>query len=137
MLAPERDPVLDAEADPAVRGVFREGPLGLGELGVLGVADAAADESNVCSASICKSNDEPHFVQAEISSAFPVRQWGQIIDCACSFLSLVRSSGIMTRLHPPASKPRVKAVAQIRLPRVTRLSGLFRESIEKDGKWRT
>ncbi|MHB8542159.1 MAG: hypothetical protein ACYDCD_14650 [Candidatus Acidiferrales bacterium] len=88
MLAAERAPVLDAEAALAVRGTFREGPFDSGEFGVFGVANDGVGESNVRSVSICKSNDEPHFVQAEISSAFSVRQWGQIMDSACSFLSL-------------------------------------------------
>ena len=80
MLTEERAPVLDEEAGPALPRVPREGPFGLDEFGAFGVADAADDESNVSSASICKSNEEPHFVHAEISSAFSVRQWGQIMN---------------------------------------------------------
>jgi len=81
----ERAPVLDEEAEPALPRVPREEPLG-----VRGVLSSAADEgpaeSIVWSTSICKSNDEPHFEQDETSSLFSVRQWGQIMDWACSFL---------------------------------------------------
>src|SRR5579859_6683091 len=90
MFTEEREPLLPEEEDPPETGFPPAELRGACAPEAFAVPGSGVEESSVWSVSICQSKEDPHFEHAELSSAFSVRQWGQIMKRACTFLERMR-----------------------------------------------